>query len=121
MVPQFETDLATQGWRDLPRRTSHGDLWTKNVIPAGRGRVVLCDPDFLGLRPVAFDLGLLFAETKGDARWAEFVEGYGERAVPPDELLEVGLRVSALNWAIYVLERCHDWAEYTVALSKGEG
>jgi hypothetical protein len=120
MVSQFEAELTAAGWYDLPVAAAHGDLWTKNVIPSGPGRVVLCDADLLGVRPVACDLGILHREIGGDDRWEGFAEGYGRTDVPPLEHLAIGLRASILNWTIYVLERRRDWADYIDDLSKGK-
>ena len=120
MVPVFEILLENARWWDLPLMPSHGDLWTKNVIPRGDGRVVLCDPDFLGLRPTACDLGMVRHETGGDDRWARFVEGYGALDVPCLDQLETGRRASILNWTIYVLERRRGWIDYIDELSRGE-
>lgn len=117
-LSEVEETLAAVGWPDLPVAASHGDLWTKNVIPRGPGGVVLCDPDFLGVRPTAFDLGLLFRETNGDERWAQFVNGYGNDRIPPAVQLRAAFFAAMANWATYVLDRRRDWVDYTDELSK---
>lgn len=118
MIQPFEATLAEAGWDELALMPSHGDPWTKNVIPRGAGSVVLCDPDFIGLRPSAFDLGIVHRETDGDDRWDQFVEGYG-RELPSLEQLVAGYQAPMVNWIVYVLEHRRDWVEYTEELAKG--
>lgn len=96
------------GWRSLHRNATHGDLWLKNVIPAGPGAVVLCDPDFLGARPPASDLSTLTRELDAGAMQA-LKAGYGE--LPARELLAVGHALVIANWAAYVIERRTDGLE----------
>lgn len=118
-VPPLEATFASVGWDELPLVPSHGDLWTKNVIPTRTGGVLFCDHDALGLRPAAFDLGLLYHESDGDHRWGQLVDAYGRDRVPSVELLRAGLQAGGANWISYVLEHRRDWVEYTEYLAKG--
>lgn len=119
LVPLVDAQMVSVAWSGLPLAPSHGDLWVKNVIPRGPGRVALCDLDFFGIRPRAFDLGVVYEQTKGDERWQQFIAGYGGHDVPSAELLEVGFQAAMINWTVYVLERRQDWLDYTEYLAVG--
>lgn len=117
MIPPLERVLAEAEWEDLPVAPSHGDPWPKNVIPRGRGRVLMCDSDFFGTRPHAFDFSVLYQATNGDERWTQLLDGYGCDAPPPAPL-RAGAKAFAVNWIAYVLERRPDWTDYTEELSR---
>jgi hypothetical protein len=90
MLPRLEEEFAAVGWHDLPLAPAHGDLFTKNVIPAGPGRVILCDFDLFGMRPIECDLGLLHSELGNDDRWTQFVADTAARLPHPSSALHLG-------------------------------